>query len=141
MEGDLVLFPVPLCPRIFQSTPSVWRETTDKIPLLYVIDISIHSLRMEGDKTPAFIVFKEEISIHSLRMEGDIVICNCSERLHSISIHSLRMEGDFCRICVNIRIMHFNPLPPYGGRLPVLHLAHLSVIISIHSLRMEGDKN
>ena len=33
----------------FQSTPSVWRETVFSGNTLPVKDISIHSLRMEGD--------------------------------------------------------------------------------------------
>ena len=40
-----------------------------------------------GDDVP-------DISIHSLRMEGDIRICDTLQIL-CISIHSLRMEGDF----------------------------------------------
>ena len=105
-------------------------------------DISIHSLRMEGDiynfdnvfcvelfqSTPS--AWRETwcyrkvdkgrhgrvISIHSLRMEGD----RQRQRLyllHVISIHSLRMEGD-----------------------PDLYAQLIAEIdISIHSLRMEGD--
>ena len=55
----------------FQSTPSAWRETT--YPFSSILD-------------------------------------------HLISIHSLRMEGD--RFLGNIRPfrVHFNPLPPHGGR-------------------------
>ena len=33
----------------FQSTPSVWRETSLLVQLDVVVGISIHSLRMEGD--------------------------------------------------------------------------------------------
>ena len=55
------------------------------------------------------------ISIHSLRVEGD------SRGLNSpinglISIHSLRVEGDvFFSIRFGVDV-HFNPLPPCGGR-------------------------
>ena len=35
---------------IFQSTPSVWRETNEKYKVLDDEIISIHSLRVEGDK-------------------------------------------------------------------------------------------
>ena len=101
--------------------------------------ISIHSLRMEGDRlvdgfrqtiegfqstpsawretrSPVLSLDLDPISIHSLRMEGDAIpIRDAPDAI--ISIHSLRMEGDdrlsittICRIC-----------------------------ISIHSLRMEGD--
>ena len=35
---------------LFQSTPSAWRETTTNAAMSgIVVDISIHSLRMEGD--------------------------------------------------------------------------------------------
>ena len=34
---------------IFQSTPSAWRETRDDAAAEQAHEISIHSLRMEGD--------------------------------------------------------------------------------------------
>ena len=125
--------------------------------------ISIHSLRMEGDRLQCRNADRYYISIHSLRMEGDCfstsipphsctfqstpsvwreTICGkvCS-LFHPISIHSLRMEGDVCPHVFLLSDMkfqstpsvwretcrhrslhgnqfHFNPLPPYGGRLP-----------------------
>ena len=36
-----------------------------------LIDISIHSLRMEGDMFSTYEIDNDLISIHSLRMEGD----------------------------------------------------------------------
>ena len=103
--------------------------------------ISIHSLRMEGDRlqdktfriyasfqsTPS--AWRETtgtddsaarlyISIHSLRMEGDSSV-TARHTVSFISIHSLRMEGD-----ENVH----NP-------------DRFGEIISIHSLRMEGDQN
>ena len=61
--------------RAFQSTPSAWRETKILADYETQLDISIHSLRMEGDllETVIFTV-PAVISIHSLRMEGDIRI-------------------------------------------------------------------
>ena len=56
----------------FQSTPSAWRETLR--PKVERNDrcISIHSLRMEGDKLwKCGYDQRFSISIHSLRMEGD----------------------------------------------------------------------
>ena len=102
-------------------------------------DISIHSLRMEGDICPDPSQLQHDhfnplpphggrlttadaaaalrfISIHSRRMEGDL-FSGKSEREIDISIHSLRMEGDLRQHS---------------------HLIHL-LSISIHSLRMEGD--
>ena len=60
----------------FQSTPSAWRETTAYEHARDAYDISIHSLRMEGD-------------IEEVRKQ---------HRRARISIHSLRMEGDTCSI-------------------------------------------
>ena len=80
-------------------------------------DISIHSLRMEGDICPDPSQLQHDhfnplpphggrhssrnasslaaiISIHSLRMEGDLRQHSHLIHLLSISIHSLRMEGD-----------------------------------------------
>ena len=37
-------------------------------------------------------------------------------------------------------MIHFNPLPPHGGRLCNVPVSDLGGIISIHSLRMEGDE-
>ena len=78
-----------------------------------------------------------------------------------ISIHSLRMEGDSKLMTLQVKIFHFNPLPPHGGRLRKLQNLpigatfqstpsawretsslsdwELKAVISIHSLRMEGD--
>ena len=55
----------------FQSTPSAWRETKDGIIVERKEEISIHSLRMEGDERTMEEVAVTSISIHSLRMEGD----------------------------------------------------------------------
>ena len=66
----------------FQSTPSVWRETKQYNELLLDVFISIHSLRVEGDKIPEEIRSKFTISIHSLRVEGDprLLIINYEHR-------------------------------------------------------------
>ena len=49
------------------------------------------------------------------------------------------MEGDGV-VIFELRIfLHFNPLPPHGGRLIAGIVFCKSGIISIHSLRMEGD--
>ena len=100
---------------IFQSTPSVWRETV----LIDVDDetqsISIHSLRVEGDDTLAALVMGKDISIHSLRVEGD------DDRLerykNSCDFNPLPPCGGRHRQhFVQIVIVYFNPLPPCGGR-------------------------
>ena len=79
------------------------------------------------------------ISIHSLRMEGDSVrIAYCLQTI--ISIHSLRMEGDGQNNKYMTQNKHFNPLPPHGGRRLYKRAGKRRRCISIHSLRMEGDK-
>ena len=138
---------------------------------------------MEGDSIESFKLVDVGISIHSLRMEGDpdrnVFICSHDvfqstpsawrETIFGvpilspsqISIHSLRMEGDSKLMTLQVKIFHFNPLPPHGGRLRKLQNLpigatfqstpsawretsslsdwELKAVISIHSLRMEGD--
>ena len=80
--------------RGFQSTPSAWRETQIITSATQNMDISIHSLRMEGDaKKERRNIAREIISIHSLRMEGDA------------AARPRALAGGY-----------FNPLPPHGGR-------------------------
>ena len=137
----MALAPLPDKYIPFQSTPSAWRETRNYRNPGKARNISIHSLRMEGDATrissPAnlwhfnplpphggrlddyyFLLPKRVISIHSLRMEGDLRKKRSDKMKKIISIHSLRMEGDISRL-----------LPP-----------EVAQSISIHSLRMEGDR-
>ena len=58
---------------LFQSTPSVWRETFFYFFLNRHREISIHSLRVEGDNVDeSGQIIEKAISIHSLRVEGDI---------------------------------------------------------------------
>ena len=79
--------------KIFQSTPSVWRETLCSIIDIVRRSISIHSLRVEGDNAPLAQHVPIAISIHSLRVEGDGLMYREVQRAE-ISIHSLRVEGD-----------------------------------------------
>ena len=140
MEGDFRITSLLSNLNIFQSTPSVWRETHDDYIIAKEIPISIHSLRVEGDRRLQ-IPYNDSssISIHSLRVEGDFsgsisfiprmqfqstpsVWRETSARdawntKQAISIHSLRVEGDESVIYLIVSIYHFNPLPPCGGRL------------------------
>ena len=78
--------------------------------------ISIHSLRVEGDRLTVLEYVGKKISIHSLRVEGDL--CGTIDiARRSISIHSLRVEGDRGKRQRAPRGTDFNPLPPCGGRL------------------------
>ena len=71
MEGDLFAGFYKISSYIFQSTPSAWRETITMPIDFKKFNISIHSLRMEGDDYHGKGVNDSHISIHSLRMEGD----------------------------------------------------------------------
>ena len=82
----------------------------------------------------------ETISIHALRVEGD-KIAPFVKHLHYISIHALRVEGDksiFDRL--RRRIRNFYPRPPGGGRRHVKSSFQFRSQISIHALRVEGDR-
>ena len=115
MEGDLNFFLPVVIIASFQSTPSAWRETLADRGAGNTTVISIHSLRMEGDRFVVPHMRQTDISIHSLRMEGDSGLRHLVTNF-GISIHSLRMEGD---------VLSRSPSKLYP--------------ISIHSLRMEGD--
>ena len=137
--GRQLLFPRLICDSVFQSTPSVWRETTPPSSGSSYSLISIHSLRVEGDMPAGM-------------MAGSASYFNplppCGGRLR-IS-HLPQRQG------------HFNPLPPCGGRprgsekerrqrapfqsTPSVWRETLDsrpdrvlITISIHSLRVEGD--
>ena len=77
----------------FQSTPSAWRETAKR-----------NGGMVDGifQSTPS--AWRETGRIPSAEQPCDI------------SIHSLRMEGDPPVFPVATRTLHFNPLPPHGGR-------------------------
>ena len=123
---------------IFQSTPSVWRET----PILRQI-VCLAAFQ----STPS--VWRETCA-DAEQDDGD-----------PISIHSLRVEGDTDSRCSPHPFRDFNPLPPCGGRPFIsakrtsppafqstpsvwretvrLFSIHEHKSISIHSLRVEGD--
>ena len=122
------------CSRLFQSTPSAWRETQDKYPLLFILDISIHSLRMEGDERigSEWILRRKFQSTPSAWREtsgGSVLLFmavvfqstpsawretyrSSHHRVNRcISIHSLRMEGDPTVIFVPVGMMKFQSTP------------------------------
>ena len=79
----------------FQSTPSVRRETIRYIIIgTLILNISIHSLRAEGDGVPKIVnSLRSAISIHSLRAEGDGIQSLRSRRISLFqSTPSVRRE-------------------------------------------------
>ena len=99
----------------FQSTPSAWRVTGlgrrgGKAP-----DISIHTLRMEGD------LVTDKITIQFIKFQSTpsawrVTSSQFNTGFNSlISIHTLRMEGDTAPGTGKARCLYFNPHPPHGG--------------------------
>ena len=145
---------------VFQSTPSTRRETSYCIPSLVLFAFqSTPSTRRETTSYPSrrFGVnfnplpphggrqkYKVEkstqirISIHSLHTEGDLST-HVVLPAHGISIHSLHTEGDLLFDNAFFLCIHFNPLPPHGGRPHISSSLSQSSSISIHSLHTEGD--
>ena len=99
---------------LFQSTPSAWRVTGLYLYEDIRIEISIHTLRMEGDYIYHTVFYNRDISIHTLRMEGDRGEAGVRHR-YRISIHTLRMEGDPWPPSGRPGQPDFNPHPPHGG--------------------------
>ena len=147
----------------FQSTPSAWRETEWYHYSLYSSDISIHSLRMEGDlhrtswkllrrafqSTPS--AWRETVALyindcprlnfnplppHGGRQAPVRLLIRQGRYFNPLPPHGGRPDAD--RADHYIRA-DFNPLPPHGGRPPGYDRQDAACLISIHSLRMEGD--
>ena len=125
--------------------------------------ISIHSLRMEGDmrssicggtrknfnplpphggspKVIAFYFGTQTISIHSLRMEGDSRKTLTIMYFVSFQSTPSAWRETTPRTYFRKRPLHFNPLPPHGGR-PVYAFIGLPLEypgqVSLHA---EGDR-
>ena len=84
-------------------------------------------------------LFLLSISIHALREEGDslrpVSVFSCY-----ISIHALREEGDTQNFTLRWHFANFYPRPPRGGRLDQQAEIDSYLEISIHALREEGDQ-
>ena len=140
MERDSFASPQKYEMRIFQSTPSVWRETGVSTDTGLQGIISIHSLRVEGDQdapqcitapylfqsTPsvwretfvAMFIPPVDFQFQSTpSVWRETLFHHQGRRVDSISIHSLRVEGDQEQGQDYTYQKYFNPLPPCGGRL------------------------
>ena len=101
--------------KAFQSTPSAWRETETAHVHQFCYDISIHSLRMEGDNIP---VIDQIIPTHfnPLPPHGGRPPNAATEKpvanFNPLPPHGGR-RAFFSRTAVRL---YFNPLPPHGGR-------------------------
>ena len=95
----------------FQSTPSAWRETYVSSDAFAASHISIHSLRMEGDRPhPRWTQFRSHFNPlppHG----GRHWIDGFFDKFAKISIHSLRMEGDAYSTMLFSTIKSFQSTP------------------------------
>ena len=150
---------------IFLSTPSGWRATEDLKQVYHMVfDISIHALRVEGDRTEQNIVFCNEdlflstpsgwrateapallrchrhISIHALRVEGDSTGCRwLTVQFQFLSTPSgwRATWGVASSMCSTILFLS----TPSGWRATSASRSQsLNSWISIHALRVEGDQ-
>ena len=138
----------------FQSTPSAWRETLPVIRIRKIrSDISIHSLRMEGDGIRCLLILLGKYFNPLPPHGGRLILRVLTRTRNRISIHSLRMEGDLNSTFPVFHVVkfqstpsawretfgrapcapphaNFNPLPPHGGRprgiLRCLHCLHFN---------------
>ena len=116
MEGDASRSCWEFWERLFQSTPSAWRETRNSATNWTTEPFQSTPSAWRETNRLTYAVHHSDISIHSLRMEGDLALSN-----------------------QNLVPCYFNPLPPHGGRLKDQVVILFPILISIHSLRMEGD--
>ena len=105
--------------RQFQSTPSAWRETVSLMDSARP-SRDFNPLPPHGGRPVCMMLFtaKKRISIHSLRMEGDRRRCVhlfWIGNFNPLPPHGGRRQ-QFRR---SQSMFHFNPLPPHGGRLTV----------------------
>ena len=125
---------------VFQSSPSMQRETTDFPPFTSCQAISILSLYAEGD----LLSFRLQQtcwlfqSSPSMQRETRTDLYN-TVRPFSISILSLYAEGDKVRNHISKCAGNFNPLPLCRGRPQRSSRKVCKIFISILSLYAEGD--
>ena len=124
----------------FQSTPPVWAET----PLMRYGSIDPHdfnplrpcgrrpSCTFSATRLPA-------ISIHSARVGGDQTFAFINGTDTAISIHSARVGGDNIRHDTLMELFEFQSTPPVWAETAASADCPLRLPISIHSARVGGD--
>ena len=100
----------------FLSTPSARRATNYLNKSSRPLEISIHALREEGDRSASGLGHRRPISIHALREEGDGDI-NAEEYETQLFLSTPSARRATCTKCTDCSKTH----------------------ISIHALREEGD--
>ena len=101
----------------FLSTPSGWRATLYRPQRRRRLFLYFNPRPPGGGRRKASndLLFMSDISIHALRVEGDTDAPYVADKLY-ISIHALRVEGDLSSYFCYNREYDFYPRPPGGGR-------------------------
>ena len=146
----------------FLSTPSGWRATDKDHHSHRGGSISIHALRVEGDR------YRDSRFRHGYNFYprppggGRHRSARAWAKKVTISIHALRVEGDPRLLFYSSPPSNFYPRPPGGGRLYQKQIKQTAIgflstpsgwratslrdlftdqqRISIHALRVEGDR-
>ncbi len=114
-RGRLKIRPAPSMTSLFQSSPSIQRETGNGTRGHYARKFqSSPSIQRETCSRPSSFAGKP-ISILSLYTEGDVFAPAFAEGFE-ISILSLYTEGDAITVWGGDNMKNFNPLPLYRGR-------------------------
>ena len=90
-----------------------------------------------AQKTPILIL--ADISIHALRVEGDRSCRNITCSIHKFLSTPSGWRATACSRRSSYRESDFYPRPPGGGRPISPVVVSYAVNISIHALRVEGD--
>ena len=102
--------------KIFLSTPSGWRATFALLLHSKSAEISIHALRVEGDRSRGQSGQTPDISIHALRVEGD----GAARPHHSNHKYFYPRPPGGGRplhvLWIHSCVPYFYPRPPGGGR-------------------------
>ena len=100
----------------FLSTPSARRATTIRLSILHYVEISIHALREEGDRSGRGNPLRYSHFYPRPPRGGRQLVKLTTGQSKSISIHALREEGDLAALTAELEENHFYPRPPRGGR-------------------------
>ena len=112
---------------VFQSTPSVWRETWYNCDRSRRGFISIHSLRMEGDYL-LWVLILLCLIFQSTPSVWRETVARCRQCAAVSNFNPLPPYGGRrYRHTPECELPHFNPLPPYGGRPAIFRIFFMTL--------------
>ena len=140
MSGYALITPVYLEIALFSGARSGAQAIGQVISAIDIADISIRTLRKEGDAHIAVHpVVPDVISIHALHEEGDPVWLPHAVQLPIFLSTPSARRATAPSVVRQCPLLHFYPRPPRGGRLVQKLHEFFTAHISIHALREEGD--